>query len=270
MIKLERFVDPSKPASEIANTPVVSCSESDSIRNAIAMTLNGFSRIVVSKGGEMKGFLTSMEMLDFLGAGPRYQLYVRYSKGLGLPVSSIMKTGWHPIDKKQSVMEALRMFQKHGRDFHPIMEKGRFSGIISEMDFLRHLNQPLGIKTGEVMDRKPIVVKSHYTVLDAAKMLCRGEFRFLPVVKDSFIVGVVTPYDIISYLNRGPGLNNLRKTDADSAVAMKRDFLSVEPETDLHEVVRLMNRNSLSGMPVSDEGEMLGLVTRRDVVDLLS
>jgi CBS domain-containing protein len=270
MIKFERFLDSSKPVSEIADTPVVSCTEDERIRNAIAMILNGFSRIMVLDRGEIRGFLTSLDVLDFLGGGPKYQLYVRYSKGLDLPVDRIMNTDWDSLEKKHSVGDALRIFQKHGRDFHPIVHKNRFSGVLSEMDFLRHLNQPLGFRTEEVMDRKPIIAKGHYSIPDVAKMLCRGEFRFLPVVKEGFLLGVITPYDIISYMNRGPGLNNLRKAKSESTAAMNRDPLTIGPKDDLHEAVNLMNRKRISSVPLTDEGEMLGLITRRDVIDILS
>jgi CBS domain-containing protein len=270
MINIGNFLDPSGPASEIANTPVVSCTADERIRNSIAMVLNGFSRIMVLEKGGMKGFLTSLDVLDFLGGGSKHQLYIRYSKGLDLPVERIMRTDWHSLDKKHSVEEALRAFQKHGRDFHPIIHRDSFSGVISEMDFIRHLKGPLGFRAGDVMDRKPMTAKSHYSVKDVAKMLCRGEFRFLPVVKDSFILGLVTPYDMVSYLNRGPGLNNLRKVDFGVKAAMNRDFASVEPESDLQEAVKLMNEKNVGSIPVTDEGELAGLVTRRDIIDMLS
>lgn len=270
MIRFERFLDSSKPVSDIADTPVVSCAEDERIRNSIAMVLNGFSRIMVLDKGEIRGFLTSLDVLNFLGGGPKYQLYVRYSKGLDLPVNRIMNTDWDSLEKKHSVGDALQVFQKHGRDFHPIVHRDRFSGVLSEMDFLRHLNEPLGFVAEEIMDRKPMIAKSHYSVLDVAKMLCRGDFRFLPVVKDDFLLGLVTPYDLISYLNRGPGLNNLRKTGFESTAAMNRDILTVGPKDDLYEAVKLMNSKRINSVPVTDEEEMLGLITRRDVIDILS
>ena len=64
MIKFERFLDSSKPVSDIADTPVVSCAEDERIRNAIAMILNGFSRIMVLDKGEIRGFLTSLDVLE--------------------------------------------------------------------------------------------------------------------------------------------------------------------------------------------------------------
>ena len=48
MISIARYLDPSGPASGIANTPVVSCTENEKIRNSVGMVLNGFSRIPMS------------------------------------------------------------------------------------------------------------------------------------------------------------------------------------------------------------------------------
>lgn len=270
MISIERFIDPSGPVSGIANTPVVSCTENERIRNSVATVLNGFSRMIVQDRGEMKGFVTSLDVLDFLGGGPRYQTYVKYNKGLNLSVNRIMNSEWHPLGKKRSIEEALGVFHKHGNEFHPIIDNNRLSGVLSEMDFLRHIRGPLGVRTKDIMDKKPIIAKSHYNVRDVAKMLVRGEYRFLPVVKKEFMVGVVTPHDIISYLSRGIGLNSLRKAEFEITAAMNRDFVSVEPDSDLSAAVKLMNDNNIGNIPVTDEGEMLGLVTRRDVVDILS
>lgn len=270
MIELQRFLDTSMSASEIASTPVVSCSSRETVRNSVAMTLNGFSRIMVTDRGELKGYLTPLDILDFLGAGSKYQLYVRYKKGLDLPVDTIMNIEWHPIESKHTVREALDMFHKHGKEFHPVMKKDRFDGVVSEMDFLRNLNKPLGFKTEEVMDRKPIVAKDHYTVKDVAKMLTRGEFRSLPVVKDGVLMGMITPRDVIAYLNKGPGLNNLRKADFEAAAAMNRNISTVEPGFDVQRAVEVMNKKNVNSVPVADEGELLGLISRRDVLDILS
>ncbi len=270
MISLERFIDLKKPAHEIASTPLVSCNRNETIRNSIAMTLNGFSRIMVMDRGDLKGVITSLNILDFLGGGPKHQLYVRYRKGMELPVETIMTSDWHSLDKKHTVSDALKTFHKHGKDFHPVFHNEKFSGVVSEMDFIRQIKEKTMIRADEMMDIKPMVAKDHYNVLDVAKMLCRGEYRFLPVVKDSFLLGAVTPRDIISYLNSGPGLNSLKKADFGIKAAMNRDIHSVSPSDDLYEAIRIMNRDSLSTVPVTDDAEMLGLITRRDVVDILS
>ncbi len=270
MISLEKLVDPKKPAYEIASTPLVSCTRNETIRNSVAMTLNGFSRIMVTERGELKGFVTSLDILDFLGGGPSHQLYVRYKKGMDLPVETIMTSEWHPLDKKHTVSDALRIFHKHGKDFHPVFQNEKFSGVVSEMDFIRQIKEKTRIRADEMMDSKPIVAKDHYNVFDVAKMLCRGEYRFLPVIKDNFLLGAVTPRDIISYLNSGVGLNNLRKADLGIKAAMNRDIHSIGPRDDIYEAIRIMNKDNLSVVPVTEETEMLGLITRRDVIGILS
>jgi CBS domain-containing protein len=269
MIRLERFLDPERPVSEIASTPLVSCTENERIRNAVAMILNGFSRIMVLDRGEMRGVVTGIDVLDFLGGGPRHQLYAKGAKGLDLPVRDIMSRDWHALGHKSTAKEALGIFHEHGREFHPVLDRNRFSGLLSEMDFIRHVDGPVGIRAEEVMDRKPIIARSDYSVPDAARMLCRGEFRFMPVVKDGFLMGVITPYDMVSYLNRGPGLNNLRKADFPVTAAMNRDVRTVDPGADLYEAAGIMGKGRASCVPVTDEGYMVGLLSRRDILDLV-
>lgn len=270
MISIERFIDPSGPASEIAETPITSCRVTERVRNTAGMILSGFNRIMVMDNLDIRGYVTSLDVLDFLGGGPRHQQYVGHSKGLDISVGKIMNTDFHPLDKKHSVEDALRVFQKHGNEFHPIVHNNKLFGILSERDFIRNISKPVGLSIGDFMNRKPIIAKSHYSVNDTAKMLVRGDYRFLPVIKNDFVLGVVTPHDIISYLNNGLGLDNLRKADFEVTAAMNRNFISVEPDDDVYAAVKLMNEKGIGNLPVTDEGEMMGLITRRDIVDMLS
>jgi CBS domain-containing protein len=48
---------------------------------------------------------------------------------------------------------------------------------------------------------------------------------------------------------------------------MTRDVLSVEPSTPLHEVARLLVDRSISGLPVVDNGRVVGVVSEADFVD---
>ena len=51
------------------------------------------------------------------------------------------------------------------------------------------------------MRKKPFFVREDYPIFDVAKIMVRGPYRRLPVVKDGILTGIVTPYDILKYLN---------------------------------------------------------------------
>lgn len=55
---------------------------------------------------------------------------------------------------------------------------------------------------------------------------------------------------------------------ADVAVAnvMTRDVITVQPTTTVTQVSRLMVEHAISGIPVVDDGRLVGIVTERDIV----
>ncbi len=50
-----------------------------------------------------------------------------------------------------------------------------------------------------------------------------------------------------------------------AAELIERNVLSVSPETSVAEVVRLMNEHAIGGVPVLEQGRVVGIVSRRDV-----
>ena len=55
-------------------------------------------------------------------------------------------------------------------------------------------------------------------------------------------------------------------TDSSVSTIMSRDVVTVAPETSVTEVARLMVEHDVSGIPVVDDGLLVGLVTEVDVV----
>jgi CBS domain-containing protein len=96
---------------------------------------------------------------------------------------------------------------------------------------------------------------------EAAKMMKRGDFGSLPVVENGRLVGVVTDRDIVVRAV-AQGL--------DTSAAQVREVAStspvtVEPNQDLDEALRLMAQHRVRRLPVV-EGEMLvGVLSQADV-----
>ncbi len=58
----------------------------------------------------------------------------------------------------------------------------------------------------------------------------------------------------------------MMNTDARVATIMSTDVIAVTPETSVTELARLMVEHDVSGIPVVDDGILVGLVTEVDVV----
>jgi len=111
------------------------------------------------------------------------------------------------------------------------------------------------VKVEDVMTTKVITVTEHSTKQQAARLLAQHRISGLPVVNaDNVVVGVVTEYDVIS--KEGQTVGEI----------MTRGVISVTPDTDLEEVGQLLVRERIKRLPVLDQGRLVGIVSRADLV----
>ena len=111
------------------------------------------------------------------------------------------------------------------------------------------------MKAEDVMTTKVISVTENQTKRQAALLLAQHRISGLPVVNDdNVVVGVVTEYDVIS--KEGQTVGDI----------MSHDVISVTPDTDLEEVRHILVHERIKRLPVLDQGRLLGIVSRADLV----
>ena len=111
------------------------------------------------------------------------------------------------------------------------------------------------MKAAEVMTTKVITVTEKQTKQRAARLLSEHRISGLPVVNDeNVVVGVVTEFDVIS--KEGQTVGDI----------MTRGVISITPDTDLEEVRHILVNERIKRLPVLDQGRLLGIVSRADLV----
>jgi acetoin utilization protein AcuB len=109
-----------------------------------------------------------------------------------------------------------------------------------------------------VMTRTPETIRPEDTLLKAKEMMDAGGFRRLPVVHEGRVVGILTERD----LREHGGYLKSTKVEA----VMKAPVVSVDSKTSVEEAARLMLAKKIGGMPVVDEGKLVGIVTSSDLL----
>ncbi len=137
------------------------------------------------------------------------------------------------------------------------------------------------IMTGEV-----ITVDPETSVEEAAKLMSEHQISGLPVVKDSKMVGIVSEKDLIvkdkklhfpEYINLIGGIiyiESYRKfrEEFKKYIAVKVGELmtteveTIEPDTQVNEIATMMSREEINRLPVLENGKLVGIVTRADLV----
>ncbi len=111
------------------------------------------------------------------------------------------------------------------------------------------------MKAEDVMTTKVISVTENQPKKQAALLLAQHRISGLPVVNDdNVVVGVVTEYDVIS------------KEGGTVGEIMTHGVISIAPDTDLEEVRHILVHERIKRLPVLDQGRLLGIVSRADLV----
>lgn len=128
------------------------------------------------------------------------------------------------------------------------------------------------MRVGDVMTREVVTVGPATAVQEAAGLLGRHGFTVLPVVDAGRLVGVVGESDVLGsrvhHDARSPRLAGelsgtpLRRVRA----VMTTDVRTTTPGADVADVADLVAGGSVRSLPVVDGDELVGIVTRRDVL----
>lgn len=94
---------------------------------------------------------------------------------------------------------------------------------------------------------------------EAGRIMATWGHGGLPVVEDGRLVGLVTRKDVDKAARHGLG-------HAPATGFMARDPIVVGPEADLTDLERLLVRTGIGRVPVVRDGEVTGIVTRKDLL----
>jgi CBS domain-containing protein len=145
----------------------------------------------------------------------------------------------------------------------------------------------------DIMDATPITVAPDASVEEVVGALRENELPGVPVVDgDGRCVGIVTEADLVlpddegdlhipHYINLFGGTvfleplgrfeQRLRKAFASKATdMMTSDPDTVAPETTVQEAARLIHESGHNRLPVVEDGRLVGVVTRLDVLGALA
>ena len=112
---------------------------------------------------------------------------------------------------------------------------------------------------GEIMTRDVLTASPSLPVEDLTKLLAFHNISGMPVVDDAGkVIGIVSEADVIS------------KQGATVGDIMTAEVVSVSPADPVEQLAALMAERTIKRVPVMAEGELLGMVSRADIVRALA
>ena len=116
----------------------------------------------------------------------------------------------------------------------------------------------------DAMTTNPKTLASSATVVDAAKLMKTEDAGIVPIVDGDRVTGVVTDRDIaIQVVAEGKDPQSTTIGDISSS-----NLVTVDPDQDLDEALRLMARHQVRRLPVVEEdGRLVGILAQADVAE---
>jgi CBS domain-containing protein len=114
----------------------------------------------------------------------------------------------------------------------------------------------------KLMTKDPRSLESGSTVIEAARAMRDEDVGIVPIVEDGKLIGTVTDRDIaIRVVAEGKSPDSTTVGEIAS-----RELVTIDPQQDLDEALRLMARHQVRRLPVVEEdGKLVGIVAQADI-----
>jgi CBS domain-containing protein len=114
----------------------------------------------------------------------------------------------------------------------------------------------------DVMTSNPRSLESGSNAVEAARLMRDEDVGIVPIVEGEKLVGTVTDRDIVTRVV-AEGKDPQTVTVGEIA---SHELVTIDPQQDLDEALRLMARHQVRRLPVVEEdGKLVGIVAQKDV-----
>ena len=115
------------------------------------------------------------------------------------------------------------------------------------------------MNASDIMTRDIITVTPNMSVKKLAMLLIKSQISGAPVSgKNGKIVGVVSEADIVA------------KKGRDVRAIMSKKVISIAEETPVEQIAQLMTTHGIKRLPVMRGAEVVGIVSRADIVNAIA
>ncbi|MGE0269247.1 MAG: CBS domain-containing protein [Candidatus Omnitrophota bacterium] len=119
---------------------------------------------------------------------------------------------------------------------------------------------------GSIMTKEVVTARPDMPIIEALHLLTRHKISGMPVVNSSgLVVGVLSEKDLLRILLE-------KNVDEDHKVEeyMSREVICFHEDDDAREVCKFFMRTHIRRVPIVRDGILMGVVSRRDIITLIS
>lgn len=130
------------------------------------------------------------------------------------------------------------------------------------------------IRVADWMSTGVLAVETFDSIAIARQVMAKHRVNQLPVLDNDRLIGIVTDRDIRDayptsmMINRTEAIDQFAEKVTVEEV-MTRDIFVVRPETPLWQAVALLRKHRIGSLPVVQNQQLAGIITRSDILDFV-
>ncbi len=194
------------------------------------------------------------------------------------PIADFMQQDLETISEQTNAIEAATLMTKqrigclivHGDSPNP--EQQPIIGLVSETDLVRKVmkqgNNISSAPVSQIMSSPLHTIDSNRSMLDASHFMEQHGVRHLCVAAGEEIVGLISIRDLVRhfvYAESGP-IRDLDNVYRPLSVLMRTNIEAISSEETISSAVTQMTDKLIGALLVTEDAEMIGIVTERDLI----
>ena len=144
----------------------------------------------------------------------------------------------------------------------PVLSDDKLVGIVTRGDILKITSSKTNIQVRGLMSKNLVTTSPDEDLRDAARRLVESSVRQLPVVEDGKLLGIISSVDVLAAFIEH-GYTPVRKNVGE---IMSTNVTYCEVRDEISTIWDRMCASGFAGLPVLKKGEVIGIITRRDIL----
>ncbi len=271
---------------DVMNEEVIVAEENEQVSHARNLMLKyGYSRIlVVNQEDKLVGILTEKDLTRKMRSnGPKWKRRTIDK----ISIRRVMTPQPVTLTPTREVRDAVEIMIKNDISSVPVVDGDEILGIVTKtelMDFYRDKFAGKW-KVSDLMTSEVVTVNENHSIGHVISTMEDQKIGKLIVVRDNEPVGIITSANIsfanvedpetgvsvekIAFLRKidGQEKRNVREVSMVTAGdIMTNHLIKIEQTEDASSAADIMTKKEVSGIPIVNDNELVGIITKTDII----